>query len=78
MGKGRVNTWHNGALDGTSTLLVRRFDGVTWAVVFNTRSNPQGKDLSGLIDGKLHKVADEVKKWPDRDLFGKFLGPAGR
>ena len=52
--------------------------GVTWAVVFNTRSNPQGKDLSGLIDGKLHKVADEVKKWPDRDLFGKFPGPAAR
>jgi len=78
VGKGRVNTWHNGALDGTSTLLVRRFDGLTWGVVFNTRSNPQGKDLSGLIDGKLHKVADEVKKWPDHDLFGKFLGPAAR
>lgn len=78
VGKGRVNTWHNGALDGTSTLLVRRFDGLTWAVVFNTRSNPQGKDLSGLIDGKLHKAADEVKKWPERDLFAKFLGTGSR
>ena len=78
VGKGQVNTWHNGALDGTSTLLVRRFDGLTWAVVFNTRSNPQGKDLSGLIDGKLHKVADEVKKWPERDLFGKFLSTGAR
>lgn len=77
-GRGRINTWHNGALDGTSTLLVRRFDGLTWAVVFNARSNPQAKDLSGLIDGKLHKVANEVKKWPERDLFGKLLGTGAR
>ena len=33
---GKSNTWHTGLLNGASTLLVRRFDGFTWAVLFNT------------------------------------------
>jgi Beta-lactamase len=70
---GRINTWHNGALDGTSTLLVRRADGLTWAVLFNTRSNAKGTDLSGLIDPLVHQAADKVKRWPNRDLFEKGL-----
>jgi len=67
VGNGRINTWHNGALDGTSTLLVRRADGLCWAVLFNTTG--AAKSLSGLIDGKVHNAADQVKKWPDKDLF---------
>jgi len=67
----RVNTWHTGSLDGTSTILVRRVDGLCWAVLFNTRNNAKGETLSGLIDPLVHKAADKVKRWPDRDLFGK-------
>ena len=73
VGGGKLNTWHNGALDGTATLLVRRSDGLTWAVLFNTRSNAKGASLTGLIDPMLHQAADKVKRWPDKDLFKSGL-----
>lgn len=69
VGGGKVNTWHTGALDGTATLLVRRCDRLTWAVLFNTRSNAKGAYLVGLIDPMVHGAADNVKRWPAKDLF---------
>jgi N-acyl-D-amino-acid deacylase len=75
----RGNAWHAGALEGTSTLLVRRFDGLNWAVLFNTWHGPGGEQLSDLIDGKVHETADRVRAWPKYDLFNKFgLAPAAR
>lgn len=73
VGNGRINTWHNGLLDGTSTLMIRRSDGLTWAVLFNASVDPQGKTLSDQIDPLVHRAADEVRQWPDRDLFSDFL-----
>ncbi len=70
---GKSNTWHNGLIPGTSSLLVRRNDGLNWAVLFNTEANADGKALSNLIDGPMHEAAAAVKKWPDTDLFGKYL-----
>jgi N-acyl-D-amino-acid deacylase len=63
------NTWHGGSLDGTSTLLVRRHDGIDWAVLFNADAGPAGKAPADLIDGKLHDAADAIKAWPEYDLF---------
>ncbi|MBM3499078.1 MAG: beta-lactamase family protein [Armatimonadetes bacterium] len=67
-GDGRANHWHAGGLPGTSTLLVRRSDGLNWAVLFN-----QGLDDSGLeygdIDPALHRAANAVNDWPDWDLW---------
>lgn len=71
-GPGRANTWHNGLMSGTSSLLVRRWDGLNWAVLFNTDANPQGKFPASLIDGSMHAAADAVRQWPDADLFEKF------
>jgi N-acyl-D-amino-acid deacylase len=70
--KGKFTTWHNGLISGTSTLLVRRSDGLSWAVLFNTDCNPKGDQPASLIDGPMHEAADAVKKWPDVDLFDKF------
>ncbi len=70
----RINTWHTGSLDGTSTILVRRSDGLCWAVLFNTRGNTKGQILSGLIDPLVHRAADKVKHWPERNLFEKEKG----
>ena len=56
-GTGR-NTWHLGALDGTSTLLVRRSDGMTWCVLFNLRKNAAGEELARLIDPLMHGAAN--------------------
>ena len=65
---GRANYWHSGSLPGTSTLLVRRWDGLSWVVLFNQRSN-DNKLPDGAIDGALHRAADAVKDWPKEDLF---------
>jgi len=70
---GKATTWHTGFISGSEAILVRRWDGLNWAVLFNTASSPDGKSLAGLIDGKLHTAADQVKKWPNGDLFAKYL-----
>lgn len=59
----RRNIWHNGALSGTSTLVVRRWDGYSWAVLFNTDKSVSGERLSGLIDSKMHRAVDRVSDW---------------
>ena len=72
---GKSNNWHNGALSGTSTILVRRYDGLNWAVLFNRRGGKTGKLLSGLIDRRVHQAAAAVKTWPDSDRFGATKRP---
>jgi CubicO group peptidase (beta-lactamase class C family) len=67
--EGQFNVWHTGLIAGTEAILVRRFDGTNWAVLFNTAFNREGKSLTGLIDAKLHEAADRLKEWPDVDLF---------
>jgi len=69
--RGKANYWHNGSLPGTSTLLVRRSDGLSWAVHFNQRSEDD-KLPDGAIDPALHHAADSVEMWPEVDLFPKF------
>ena len=71
-GKG-MNTWHSGSLDGTSTLLVRRFDGLDWAVLFNTRNTPTHIEPASKVDPLVHQAADQVKDWPEIDLFPRLL-----
>ncbi|MCY3017927.1 MAG: serine hydrolase [Planctomycetota bacterium] len=62
---GKANTWHNGLLSGSSTIMVRRHDGINWAVLFNSDSDAKGKNLAGEIDGLVHQAADAVRKWPE-------------
>lgn len=69
---GGVNAWHDGMIPGTSALLVRRGDGLNWAVLFNTDASADGKYPSVLIDGPMHDAAGAVSKWPGGNLFEKF------
>lgn len=70
---GKINVWHTGSLDGTSTLLVRRHDGLCWAVLFNSRSgwSPDAGKFnitpSAAIDPLIHQVVDSTKTWPASD-----------
>ena len=74
---GAFNAFHSGLLDGTSSILVRRFDGLNWAVLFNTHEDSKGKNLCEAIDPLVHEAADKVKSWPNIDLFEKFAaGPS--
>lgn len=62
---GRATRWHTGALDGTSSILVRRGDGIAFAALFNARSDALGKDLAVAIDPLVHKAIARVRSWPD-------------
>ncbi len=68
---GKANHWHSGSLPGTRTLLVRRWDGLAWAALFNQR-----QDIANLpdtaIDPAMHRAADAVQEWPKEDLFKRF------
>ena len=68
---GKANYWHAGSLPGGHSLLVRRWDGISWAVLFNQRSNHSEKPDSA-IDPALHRAAAAVKAWPTEDLFPRF------
>jgi len=70
--QGRANVWHNGNLEGTSTTMVRRYDGTAWVVLFNTDRTKDGTPLTKLIDGDLHQAAAAVTDWPEHDLFVHF------
>jgi N-acyl-D-amino-acid deacylase len=69
--RGKANYWHNGSLPGTNTLLVRRSDGLSWAVLFNQR-NDDKKLPDSAIDPAMHRAADAVAEWPKTDLFSHF------
>jgi CubicO group peptidase (beta-lactamase class C family) len=69
--EGKANYWHAGSLPGTATLLVRRWDGLSWAVLFNQRS--EDKRLSDdAIDPALHRAAAATRMWPTEDLFAQW------
>ncbi len=65
------NYSHAGALDGTSTILSLRHDGLCWSVLFNTGHLPDGKRPSGKVEPLIHEAANAVKQWPEHDLFPK-------
>jgi N-acyl-D-amino-acid deacylase len=62
---GKANYWHNGAMPGTSTLMVRLAGGLSWAVMFNSRAE-------GNIDGLMHQAAAKVTEWPTQNLFAAY------
>jgi hypothetical protein len=57
---------HNGAMDGCMGFLVRRNDGLSYAVLVNTRASVDNFawGLKGVIDGFIASIA-----WPTYDLF---------
>jgi N-acyl-D-amino-acid deacylase len=67
--KGGANHWHTGGLDGTSTLLVRRGDGLNWAVLFNAGRDAKGEFYCSHVDPLMHRAVDEVREWPEKNLF---------
>nr|WP_242618980.1 serine hydrolase domain-containing protein [Actinomadura fibrosa] len=69
---GGRNTWHDGSLAGTSTLLVRRYDGLTWAALFDQRQEGSAPSYSD-IDAALHKAANAVRTWPTGDLTSTYF-----
>lgn len=65
--------WHNGRLTGVSTLLVSRADGISWCVLFNQDTAPDGQAFASKIDSPLHAPANAIGDWPEGDLFAEYL-----
>lgn len=62
--KDKKTTWHTGSLPGTATILIRRYDGLNIAVLFNSRVSPTASHLTRELEGPLHGALDEVREWP--------------
>ena len=69
---GKFNCWHDGSLPGSATLLVRRHDGISYAALFNRRSQNKGLP-DGAIDPALYEAADNVGDWGQEDLFPRYF-----
>lgn len=63
------NTWHTGSLAGTSTLLVHRWDGWSWAVLFNIDRTRDSTRCTDLIDPLIHSAVNRIPMIPEYDLF---------
>lgn len=73
---GDANIWHGGAMTGTSSLLVRAANGLSWAVLFNVW--PPGDDFAGELDKGCWDAVGGVTAWPQHDLFDQFASVAAR
>lgn len=60
----RFNSFHSGLLSGSSSMLVRRHDGLNWAVLFNTSKTIDDVYPASKIDPLIHKAVNAVKRWP--------------
>ena len=49
---------------------------MTWAVLFNSRDDPQGVEPATTIDPLVHGAADAVTNWPPKPLVSYSLGSA--
>ena len=68
---GQGNWWRTGTLAGTSALVMRQNDGISWAVFFNS-STYRGTSLSREITNEMKAALNKLEHWPDHDLFYHF------
>ena len=66
-------TTSNGLLPGTSSYLMRRHDGMNWAVLFNTRNGRDGKPLMISFRDISGIAFERTSKWSDSDQFPALL-----
>jgi CubicO group peptidase (beta-lactamase class C family) len=62
------NWWHDGALPGTRTEMVRAGNGFTWAILFNTRA-ANDTAFFNEMDALGWNTLAAVTNWPAHDLF---------
>jgi N-acyl-D-amino-acid deacylase len=67
-----LDNWHMGSLPGTATLMMRRHDGRTYAILFNGRSSPTAAHFGKAIMADFGKALDSIEQWPKNDLFADY------
>ncbi|MGM0496972.1 MAG: serine hydrolase domain-containing protein [Bacteroidota bacterium] len=67
--KDKKGGWmRTGTLTGTSALLKKGSNGISWVMVLNT-SNTMRHDFTDNINSVMTNFIDKVDNWPDYDLF---------
>jgi CubicO group peptidase (beta-lactamase class C family) len=64
--------WHGGSLPGTTTLLVRAYNGISWVALFNARNVSSAGSFDNELDATLWKAVGAVHSWPSVDLFSRY------
>lgn len=60
--------WRTGSMAGTSTMMKRCANGISWVVLFNS-SSWKGTLFAHEINGMMDRTLRKMKSWPDHDLF---------
>lgn len=60
--------WRTGTLSGTSALVMRHRNDISWVVLFNTTTKDKSK-IHNEISRTMFKALKSVKDWPEIDLF---------
>jgi len=68
--QGDATWWHTGTLPGTTSILVRTYNDVSWVGLFNTRSLTA--NLEAEVDAALWSAFAGVTSFPAHDLFPAF------
>jgi CubicO group peptidase (beta-lactamase class C family) len=63
--------WRTGTLPGSSALVKREPNGISWVMITNT-SNYKGPHLAIEMDRVMSRTLKKINKWPDYDLFDFF------
>ena len=56
--------WHDGLFRGSSALLMRRSDGIVWALLFNTDNDDRREVPAEVMTPRINRLADSITKWP--------------
>ena len=60
--------WRTGTLPGSSALIKRQPDGISWVILSNT-STYKGPKLAIEMDRVMSRILMKADRWPDFDLF---------
>ena len=63
--------WHDGSQPGAFSFFVRRPEGYSWVVAFNSRPEKSSEFYADL-NRVLWNAKGQVKSWPNGDLFSRF------
>src|SRR5262249_4364897 len=60
LGMGKRIYWHDGSIHGSSTMLVHRMDGITFALLFNSNEEVEKTEPVGVLNGPLHQAVGAI------------------
>jgi len=69
----RAHSSSNGVIAGTSSYLMRRYDGIAWAALFNRARGNDDQPLSIKFRDASAAPISRVREWPLPDQFGHLL-----